>query len=213
MTAFFMGGGPVSAIICLLGAGSLLLFFVRLADLRRAHVDWVDFIRGVANVLAKGNADEALAICEDTPSPVARVVAAAVTHRGEDAAALRDVVASASRAEVRRLARRLAALPVVAQVAPLLGLFGTVLGFSKMLLALKASAPLARADLLAGLAPALSAAAAGLLVAVVAHVAHALLRARLDRIVAELDDASAEIRVVVAACAKRAAEGEEDVAR
>ncbi len=197
MTAFFLEGGVVPAVICLLGVATLLLFFTRLADLRRAHVDWADFIRGVGNVLAKGNADEALAICEDAPSPVARVVSAAVSHRADDAASLRDVVASASRAEVRRYTRRLAAFPVVAQVAPLLGLFGTVLGFAKMLLALKSAAPVTRVDLLAGLAPALSAAAAGLLVAVVAHVAHALLRARLDRIVSELDAAADEIRAVL----------------
>ncbi len=204
MSGLLSCGGPAAWLIVALGVATALLFLLRLVELRRAHVDWEDFVQGVANLLAKGNADEALAVCDDTPSPVARVVAVAVVRRAEGAAAIRDAVETASRSEVRRHSRRLNVFPLVAQVAPLLGLFGTVLGFADLLVTLKSDAPLARADLVGGLAPALVAAAAGLLVAILAHVAHALLRSRLDRIVAELDASAAAVRSALTAAEGKA---------
>ena len=55
----------------------------RLIALRSAQIDYADFVRGVGNVLEQGNPDEALALCDETPAPVARIVAAAVSHVSE----------------------------------------------------------------------------------------------------------------------------------
>ena len=81
MSIWTLLGGPVFWLLVGLGVVSVAVFFNRLIGLRRAQIDYVDFIRGVENVLARNNPDEALALCDDTPAPVARVVAAAVRHR------------------------------------------------------------------------------------------------------------------------------------
>ena len=198
MSVWTMVGGPVFWILALLGAASVFVFFSRLLNLRRAQIDYQDFIRGVANVLEQGNADEALAICDDTPAPVARVVAAAVRHRDGSARVLRETVDTAGRAEVARLERRLALLAIVAQAAPLLGLLGTVLGMTRVLLTLNAAALVTRADLLGGAMQALVAAAAGLVVAVSVQVMYSMLHVRLERIVVELEAAASEILALLA---------------
>lgn len=41
---------------------ALITYFERLIDLRRAQMDYQDFIKGVINILETGNTDEALAI-------------------------------------------------------------------------------------------------------------------------------------------------------
>lgn len=193
MSVWTMVGGPVFWVLALLGAASVFVFFNRLLNLRRAQIDYQDFIRGVANVLEQGNLDEALAICDDTPVPVARVVAAAVRHRDGSARVLRETVDSAGRAEVARLERRLAMLAIIAQSAPLLGLLGTVMGMTRVLLALNTAALVTRADLLGGAMQALVAAAAGLVVAVSVQVMYGMLHVRLDRLVADLEAAASEI--------------------
>lgn len=71
MSVWTMLGGPVFWVLTLLGVASVFVFFCRLLDLRRAQIDYQDFIRGVANVLEQGNVDEALAICDETSAPVA----------------------------------------------------------------------------------------------------------------------------------------------
>ena len=60
-------GGLVFWLLVGLAAVAVVAYFERLLDLRRAQIDWQDFLKGVVNVLDSGNTDEALAICEDTP--------------------------------------------------------------------------------------------------------------------------------------------------
>lgn len=198
MSVWTMVGGPVFWVLALLGAVSVYVFFCRLLDLRRAQIDWQDFVRGVANVLGQDNADEALAICDETSAPVARVVAAAIRHREGSARVLRETVDAAGRAEVARLERRLAFLAIVAQSAPLLGLLGTVLGMTRVLLALNTTALVTRADLLGGAMQALVATAAGLIVAIAVQVMYGMLHVRLDRLVVELEAAASEILGILA---------------
>lgn len=186
-------GSPVVWILLVLAAAAVVTFVERLFDLRRAQVDYEDFLKGVTNVLDRGRADEALSICEDVSAPVSSVVATAIRNQGGSARVLREAVDSQGRAEVGRLDRRLAVLAVVAQVSPLLGLLGTVLGFVRAVKAADADALVSRVTLLDGTMEALASAAFGLAVAILASVAYSFLRVRLDRIVVELEAAASQI--------------------
>ena len=141
-------GGPVFWIFAVLAIVSVVIYFERLLDLRRAQIDYQDFLKGVINVLDAGNDDEALAICDDTPAPVAQVVATAIRNRAGSARVLREAVDSQGRAEVGRLDRRLAALAIIAQVAPSLGLLGAFVGFIRVVMAASSAELVSRADLL-----------------------------------------------------------------
>ena len=194
MTVLLTAGGPVMWTIAIVGAAATVIFFMRLVDLRRAHVDYADFMAGVENLILKNNDREALAICDDTPAPVARVVAAALRRRGSSPSAIKDAADAAARTETRRFSRRLSVLQTIAQTSPLLGLFGTVVGFAESLAAVASRQLVSRSEILSMMAPALACAAAGLLVAVLVHVMHALLRARLEHLVADLDAATGDIQ-------------------
>lgn len=176
-----------------LAIAAVVIFFERFFELRRVQIDWQDFVKGVINVLASGNADEALAICEDTAVPVANVVATAIRHRDASARVLREAVDSQGRAEIGRLDRRLAALAIIGQIAPLLGLLGTVVGFIKTVLLVNSQELVARADLLNSSMEALLAAALGLGVAIPVAVMYGMLRVRMERIVVEMEAAASQI--------------------
>lgn len=186
-------GGPVFWILVVLAGVSVITYFERFIDLRRAQIDYQDFLNGIVNILNAGNDDEALAMCDDTPAPVARVVATAIRHRHGSARVLRDAVDSQGRAEVGRLDRRLAALAIIGQVSPLIGLLGTVIGFVKTVMAANAAAVVSRADLFGGAMEALVSAALGLAVAIPVAVMYGSLRVRLDRTVVELEAAASQI--------------------
>jgi len=186
-------GGPVFWILMFVAIAALVMFFERFFELRRAQIDWQDFLKGVINVLSIGNEDEALAICEDTPVPVANVVATAIRHRGGSALALREAVDAQGRAEISRLDRRLVALAVIGYIAPLLGLLGTIFGFIRTVMLVAGSDIVQRSELVNGAVAAMVQAAAGLAVAVPAAVMYSGLRIRMDRIVTELEAAATEI--------------------
>ncbi len=191
---FIMQGGPVFWVIVFLGVAALVVFFERLLHLRRAQIDYGDFLKGVCNVLENGNREEAMMICEETPGPVAAVVLTAIRHRQGTLEAIREAVDNTGRAEISRLERRLASLAITCQIAPLLGLLGTLLGVIQVVLAINEQAPVVQnASLTTGLMQALLTTVAGLMVAIPCHVMYALLMVRIERIVLDMEASASEI--------------------
>lgn len=172
---------------------AVIIFFERFFDLRRAHIDYQDFIKGVVNILDAGNDEEALAVCDDNLSPVANVVATAIRNRSGSARVLRDAVDSQGRAEVGRLDRRMASLAIIGQITPLVGLLGTLIGFSKAVLLVNSAEVVSRVELMTLSMEAIVSAAVGLAVTIPIVVMYGSLRVRLDRIVVELEAAASQI--------------------
>ena len=191
--------GPVFWILVVLAVVAVVTYIERVIDLRRAQVDYRDFLKGVINVLDSGNEEEALSICDDLSAPVAQVVATAIRHRRGSARALREAVDAQGRAEIGRLDRRLAALAIIGQVAPLLGLLGTIFGFIKTVTVANAQVVVSRTDLFNGAMESLVVAALGLAVAIPVVVMYGSLRVRLDRTVVELEAAASIILGYLAA--------------
>ena len=188
-----LSGGPVFWMLVAMAVTAVVIFFERFFELRRSQIDYQDFVKGVVNLLDGGKAEEALSICEDTAVPVANVVATAIRHHDASARVLREAVDSQGRAETGRLDRRLAALAIIGQVAPALGLLGTIIGFIKTLMLVNSGELVSRVDLMNDVVKALVTAGAGLAVAIPSQLMYEILRVRLDRITADLEVAASRI--------------------
>lgn len=186
-------GGPVFWILLALAVAALVVYFERFFEMRRLQVDWQDFIKGVINVLDSGNEEEALAICDDLSVPVANVVATAIRQRKSPVNVLREAVDAQGRTEIGRLDRRLASLAIIGQVAPLLGLLGTIIGFIKAMMMINGTELVSRADLVGASVEALVSAALGLAIAIPVVVMYGSLKVRMDRFVSELEAAATMI--------------------
>ena len=187
-------GGPVTWIIMASGLVAAGVFLERVLHLHRARIKSEDFLRGIVNNLRRGNVAEAVAICDETPGPVASVVRTAIQYRSAERETLRTAVENVGRAEISRMERRLVVLASVAQVAPVFGLLGTVLGMIRAVLAIRQQAPLVESSAITdGLLAALVATAAGLAVAAPCYVAFNFLVGRVEKIVLDMESASSEI--------------------
>lgn len=187
-------GGPVLWVILCCGLAAFCVFIERALHLHRARIGADDFLKGIFNILKRKNVEEALTICDETPGPVAHVVRTAIVHREDPKEAVRSAVDEQSLAEVSRMERRLVIIATVAQIAPLLGLLGTVLGMVETLLVMKHQGVLIQlADVSGGLLRALITTAAGLTVAIPSYVAFNLLVIKIDRIVLDMERAASEI--------------------
>ena len=193
-------GGPVMWVLLGLGLVALAVFAERALTLHRGQIRSTAFLAGIKNILVKRRLMEAITVCEETPGPVAVVVKAALLHHEADESKLRLAVQEAALIELPILERRLGALAAIAQVAPLLGLLGTVLG---MLRAFHAFVTLGGnfatpAALAGGMWEALLATAFGLAVAVPTHLAHHFLRGRVRVLTHDMEWAANEmIRFVI----------------
>src|SRR5262252_1055246 len=126
---FVANGGPVLWIILFASAVALIVFIERFLHCHRAQINSTQFLNGVRNVLKRDNIVEALSICDATPGPVARLVKTAILNRENGRERMREALEEAGLAEVPRLEEKLNLLATIAQLAPLLGLLGTVVGF------------------------------------------------------------------------------------
>ena len=127
---------------------------------------------------------EALTLCEETPGPVAKLVKAGLRHAADDEQAMRFAIQEGALAEVPVLERRISALAAIAQIAPLFGLLGTLLGMIKTFWLFNQGGNYATPAVLAGgMWEALLTAAAGLAVAIPAHLGRHFLAGRVRSLV------------------------------
>src|SRR5436190_8924550 len=122
-------GGMMVWVLIAASAVAVLVFVERLLHYHRAQINSMEFLNGVRNVLKRDNIVEALSICDATPGPVARLVKVAVLNRERGREGVREALEEAGLMEVPRLEEKLNVLATLAQIEPLLGLLGTVLGF------------------------------------------------------------------------------------
>ncbi len=187
-------GGPLLYVIALCGIVATLVFLERALHLHRARIRSEDFLNGIFNNIRRGNIDEALNLCSETPGPVASLMKTAILHRHNDATNLRSALDDIGSAELMRAERRLVVITAIAQITPLLGLLGTVAAMIRALLIMNQQAPLVpMADLSYWLMQALVTTAAGLSVAIPAYAAFHFLANRVERIVIDMERASTEI--------------------
>src|SRR6201987_823547 len=121
-------GGAVLYLLLLVSAVAVVVFIERFLHFHRAQINSTEFLNGVKTVLKRDNVVEALSICDATPGPVARLVKTAILNRDHGREGVREALEEAGLAEVPRLEEKLNLLATIAQIAPLLGLFGTVIG-------------------------------------------------------------------------------------
>src|SRR6201990_468081 len=124
-------GGPMLWVILFASAVAIGVFIERMLHCHREQINSAEFLNGVRTVLKRDNVVEALSICDATPGPVARLVKAAILSRDKGRERVREALEKAGLAEVPRLEEKLNLLATIAQLSPLLGLLGTVLGFVK----------------------------------------------------------------------------------
>src|SRR5258705_9514353 len=137
LPAMLANGGMMLYIILLVSAVGVAVFTERFLHYHRAQINSTEFLNGVRTVLKRDNVVEALSICDATPGPVARLVKTAILNRDRGREGVRDALEEAGLLEVPRLEDKLNLLATIAQIAPLMGLLGTVMGFMRMFLELQ----------------------------------------------------------------------------
>lgn len=191
-------GGPVLWLILFISAVAVVVFTERFLHYHRAQINSLEFLNGVRTVLKRDNVVEALSICDATPGPVARLVKTAILNRDHGRERVREALEEAGLAEVPRLEEKLNLLATIAQLSPLLGLLGTVLGFIQTFMRIQSAGLHAQVgDLSNGIWQALICAAAGLAVAIPAHAGYNYLVSRVNSIVLDMERAATEIVNIV----------------
>ena len=198
MPTLLANGGPVMWLILIAAATAAIVFIERALYCHRSQINSAEFLNGVRTVIKRGNVVEAISICDATPGPVARLVKAAILNRELGRERVREAVEEAGLVEVPHLEEKLNLLATIAQIAPLLGLFGTMIGFIDVFGQIEQAGLYAHIELLShGIWKSLVCAAGGIAVAIPAHAGYNYLISRVNKIVLDMERAAAEIVNIV----------------
>ena len=176
-------GGTVLVALLLLSIAGLAVVIVKAVQFARARLGDRRFVAPALNALQTRDADGLRAAVRGSTNPIAGLLHRIVTSPRADRAALDADLQWRAEAALAGLRRHLRLLDVVAQLSPLLGLLGTVLGMIQAFEALQSAG--GRADpgtLAGGISQALVTTAAGLIIAIPASAALSYFEARLDRL-------------------------------
>ncbi|MEQ8843318.1 MAG: MotA/TolQ/ExbB proton channel family protein [Phycisphaerales bacterium] len=201
-------GGVMMIPITLCSLVVVAVVLERLAVLRLPRVVPPGFEKKLHDAMAGGDAEAARAVCRKHDSPAARIVAAGLDKLGHATEVVEKHLTAAGESELYFLRRRLRVLTVIAAVAPLLGLTGTIFGMIRAFQTVAISGDsLGKAELLAdGIYEAMITTAAGLLVAMPTIIFYHWLSSKVDRLARELDRIAVDFveRYVLEGVASRA---------
>lgn len=195
MLEYFRSGGFIMYFILTVAVVGLAVFLERFYTIViRSKINGRAFIERVIQLVRAGKIEDAIKLCTQSQAVLPDMGLLILRSRSRDESDLQNVADAAALSVLPRLTRRLHYLPMLANVATLLGLLGTIFGLRAAFASVAlASAAERSAELAKGIAIALNATGFGLLVAVPLSVAHAYLVSQAETIIEQVDEFSVRL--------------------
>ncbi|MEK6684705.1 MAG: MotA/TolQ/ExbB proton channel family protein [Nitrospirota bacterium] len=193
---FFIEGGFFMYPVLLVAALGTAIVIERMLYITRASADAESLWKQIQAALTDQRINDAIKLCQSSQRPIHYVLLAGL--RAAKPAPEREPVQRSMEEAMLEilppLERRTAYLPILANVATLLGLLGTIIGVIGAFAAVSAADPSQKAVLLArGISVALNMTAFGLMVAVPLILFYAFLQSRTTKIIDSLDQYSTKL--------------------
>jgi biopolymer transport protein ExbB len=192
---WYRNGGGIMNFILVAAVIGLAVFLERFyVIVIKSKINGRAFIERVIQLVRGGKIDDAIKLCAQSKAALPDMGLLILRSRTRDEADLQNVADAAALSVIPRLTRRLQYLPMLANVATLLGLTGTIFGLRHAFSAVSNVSATERAgELAAGIAIALNATGFGLMVAVPLSVAHAYLVSQAETIIEQVDEFSVRL--------------------
>ncbi|MFZ4774698.1 MAG: MotA/TolQ/ExbB proton channel family protein [Terrimicrobiaceae bacterium] len=199
---FVVSGGVMMIPLGALSVLAVMLILVYLVTLRRGAVVTSRYMQTAEALIRKRDDLGLLAISNRHNEAVARIVQRTLDFTTKNPRATFSQAREIAQAEGMRLAgamsQQVSYLADIGTIAPMLGLFGTVLGLIKSFTAVASDIAASRPTLLAhGVSEALVATAAGLLVGIPAMAAYSFFRGRVQARISDLEAATTQLMALL----------------
>ena len=189
MLDYLSKGGVLVGPILFCSVLALAIFLERLIRFARVRVRGKGLAETVAQYLEKGDRTRAVELARESHCSMGRILANGLDVLDQDRETLETVIGHSTDEEVRSLSRYLPALATIGNIAPLLGLLGTVLGMIKAFMVIQQMGGKVNSAVLAGgIWEAMLTTALGLSVALPTMVAHSYLLSRVEKYETQLAD-------------------------
>lgn len=174
---------------------AVTIFVERMLHLRRSEIDTNKFIINLRHIIKEGNIIEAIQVCENTGGTIANIIKAGLIKHNRSKEQIENAMEISGLIEIAQLEKNAKILSIIAYIAPLIGLLGTVLGFIQAFGEMRLSGLVDMSATRIGEAMeyALVTTAAGLVVAIPSVIAYNYIVSRIEGFVLEIQTTSSEI--------------------
>jgi len=186
-------GGWVMIPIVILSIIAVYVFIERFMAISNAAKIDQNFMNRIKDYIHDGKVDSALALCQSTGNPLARMMEKGVSRIGRPLNDINTAIQNIGQVEIYKLEKGLAILASCAGGAPMLGFFGTVIGMVKTFMDMSSAGNSLDIGVLSnGIYIALITTVGGLMVGIPAYFAYNYLVARVEELVNRLEAYSME---------------------
>ncbi|MGK5593891.1 MAG: MotA/TolQ/ExbB proton channel family protein [Parachlamydiaceae bacterium] len=174
---------------------SFSIFIERLLFLKRSERNTNYLIIQLRQSIQDGNFIESIKICEQVGGTIASILKAGLLKHNRGREQIESAMEVAGLVEISALERNAKILSIIAHIAPLIGLLGTVLGFIQAFSEMRTSGlvDISANRIGEAMEYALVTTAAGLVVAIPSVIAYNYLVSRVENFVLEIQTTSSEI--------------------
>lgn len=171
------------------------VFFERLIYLKKMDIDTASLLILLREAIHDGNIVQAMNICEEKGGAVANIVRAGIAKHDRPREYIENAMELRGLIEIAKMEKNARILSIIAHIAPLIGLLGTVIGFIKAFGEMRVSSlvEISATQIGEAMEYALVTTAAGLVVAIPAVIAYNYLISRIEGVIVEMQATSAEV--------------------
>lgn len=181
-----LAGGLVGWLIMGLSVAGLALIIEHVLSIRRESLCPPGLVKDLRNLLSKDDVDGALALCKADKGFLANVVGAALEKVAGGPDEMKNAMAEVGEEEAFKLNMKISYLSLIGNVAPMLGLLGTVTGMIKSFGEIERNPNPTPADLAKGVYEALVTTAQGLFVAIPILAVYFYYKNRVTKLIIEI---------------------------
>ncbi len=147
-------------------------------------------LREVDELLADHRIDEALEVCRESSSEAANILYAGLERHEEGTERVMKAIENQGLIELSKLEKGLVVLATLANIAPLLGFLGTVIGMIIAFQSIEAAGEVEATLVAGGIKVALLTTAAGLTIAIPVSIGHNYFVSRIDSLVIDMEESA-----------------------
>lgn len=186
-------GGWIMIPIAILSVIAVYIFIERFFAIKKASQTDINFMNKIKDYIHDDKIDSALALCQSTNSPVARMIEKGLQRIGRPLNDINAAIETIGNLEISTLEKSLPALATVSGAAPMIGFLGTVMGMIRAFYDMSNAGNNIDVSLLSnGIYTAMVTTVAGLMVGILAYLAYNILVAKVEKVVFQLEANTSE---------------------
>lgn len=185
-------GGWVMIPLMLLLVITIFVFFERLIAIRKASNIDTNFMNIIRDHIISGNVTAARSFAKNTNNPVARIIDKGIQRIGKPIENIERSMENVGKLEIYNLERNLSILSLSAGISPLLGFLGTIIGMFQLFYSLATGGDFTIQTMANGIYTKVITSATGLIIGLLAYIAHNYLTTQVDKTAYKMEASSAE---------------------